>query len=245
MRIPRLIARIDIRNSDLIKGYQMEGVSRIGDPRPFIESYVTNGIDEILVMDSVASLYGRGPNIDLLDSMLSHVSVPVTFGGGIDSLSTCKQVLSAPVDRVAVNTNFFGDLGEASRYAENLGSQSVIWSIEALRRGEDYFTVTSGRFDTGFKLEEVLDMASRIGVGEVLITAVDKDGTCSGADLDLVRRTLSCTHLPLLYSGGIGTLNHIDELIDYDVAAIVIGAAFHFGKLDVVSAKKQLVRHFE
>ena len=187
---PRLIARLDIKGPNLIKGVQLEGLRVLGDPREFAIEYYNAGIDELLYMDIVASLYGRNNLLTTVERTAEEVFVPLTVGGGIRSLSDVRAILNSGADKVAVNTAAMRNPRLLREIADTFGSQCVVLSVEAKRQqsGEWEAYTDNGRERTGRSVIEWISEATRNGVGEVLITSVDREGTRRGLDLDLLRR---------------------------------------------------------
>ena len=232
----RVIGRLDVKGRRLIKGIQYEGVRVIGDALDFAKKYYANGIDELVYIDAVASLYGRPSMTELLKDTVEDVFVPVTAGGGINSVEDVRSLLSSGADKVAINTGAIRNPSLISEVAERFGSQCMVVSIQAKQidshKWEAY--VECGRERTGVDVMEWAKKVEALGAGEILLTAIDKDGTYRGADLDLIRGVAQSAAIPVIASGGIGSEEDVVAAIDEGFAdALAIGKALHFERLEM------------
>lgn len=206
MRNLRLIARLDIKGANLIKGVQLEGLRVIGSPSEYAHRYYLQGVDELIYMDCVASLYGRNHLSEIISLAAKDIFVPMTVGGGIRSVEDATQILRAGADKVAINTAAIANPSLITDIARRFGSQCMVLSIEAKRLASgrwEAFT-DNGRERTGI---DVVDWAKRgveLGAGEILLTSVDREGTRRGFDYELVRAVTSVTSVPVIASGGMG-----------------------------------------
>jgi cyclase len=236
----RLIARLDVKGPNLIKGIRLEGVRVIGDPGEHARSYYRQGIDELLYMDAVASLYQRNSLKEIVRSVSEDVFVPMTVGGGVRSVGDVEELLQAGADKVAINTAAVRRPALIHEVARRFGSQCMVLSIEAKAMGEDRWEahVDSGREPTGL---EVLDWAKRavdLGAGEILLTSVDREGTRGGFDCALVRRVAGAVPVPVIASGGMGTLAHLSEVVEEGKAdAVACADVLHYGRLSVAQIR--------
>lgn len=241
----RLIARLDIKNADVIKGIHLEGQRRIGNPLDLAAKYYREGIDEILFMDSVASLYDRNNLFDTVAEACRSVFVPITMGGGIRSLRDVEQALASGADKVAVNTALVRDPELVSEIARVYGSQCLVASIEAKRKpgGTWEAYISNGREPTG---RDVLDWARELedrGAGEVLITSVDQEGTQRGFETELYRQAEQQLQVPLIACGGAGNIAHFTQLeAQVRVQAIATASVLHYGKATIDGLKAALPR---
>lgn len=237
----RVISRMDIKSPNLIKGVRLEGLRVIGDPAERATNYYQQGIDEILYMDIVASLYGRNHLTELLENTVKNVFVPITVGGGIRSLEDASAILRAGADKVAINTAAIENPDLIHSLATTLGSQSVVVSIEAKRMGKGWEAFTdNGRGRTSWDVVEWAKTAQNAGCGEILLTSVDQEGTRKGFDLELIQSVRDAVSIPVIASGGFGELNHIDEQFPFKDGGIAIADAFHFDRLTVGQVKTHL-----
>lgn len=226
----RVIARLDIKGPNLIKGIHLEGLRVMGDPQEHAERYYKAGIDELIYMDVVASLYGRNSLTDLVRETARNVFVPMTVGGGIRSVDDVREVLRAGADKVAVNTAAITNPPLITEIARRFGSQCVVLSVEAKRTGGAWQAYTdNGREYTGRDVLAWVKEAVERGAGEVLLTSVDQEGTRKGYDLELVRLVADAVPVPVIASGGMGTPQHVIDVVREGHAdAIAIADALHY-----------------
>lgn len=230
----RVIARLDIKGSQLIKGRQFEGYRKVGDPREFSIKYAQLGVDELLFVDNVASLYGSEPMLETLRRVTEDVFLPITVAGGIDSVKVAHNYLRNGADKVAVNTAALERPELLRELIEEIGSQSVLSSIEVKRqdsgfRGSWECMGNFGRDHSGRNLEDWLEEVQSLGVGEVLVTSIDRDGMLQGFDPELASLVSSIGQRPIIFGGGISTSAHVRELcLRGNIDAIAVGSALHF-----------------
>ncbi len=226
----RLISRLDIKGPNLIKGVQFEGLRVIGNPNNFAKAYYTDGIDEIIYIDSVASLYGRNNLSDILIKTVSNTFVPITAGGGLRNIEDVTLILRSGADKVAINTAVVENPSLITEVANKFGSQCMVLSIQAkkISNGKWEVYTENGREKTGISVIEWAAKAIKLGAGEILLTSIDQDGTKNGCDLELVKAVAKTSPVPVIASGGIGNLNHIEEVIQSSYAdAVAIGSVLH------------------
>jgi imidazole glycerol-phosphate synthase subunit HisF len=238
----RLIARLDIKNGIVIKGIHLEGQRRIGDPIILAQKYYAQAVDEILLMDSVASLYGRSNLFHTISEACKTVFVPITMGGGIRSLEDVEQALAAGADKVAVNTALVNEPELAERIASVYGNQCLVASIEAKRKGEGWEAyISNGREPTG---RDVIAWAKELeqrGAGEILVTSVDQEGTQRGFDIDLCAAVEAAVRIPVVASGGAGKLQHLQQLgARTELQGLAIASLLHYDKATVAELKASL-----
>lgn len=239
----RLIARLDIKGKNLIKGIRFEGLRVVGIPNERAREYYAQGVDELLYIDAVASLYDRNYLEDLVRDVAQDVFIPVTVGGGIRKFEDVKLLLRAGADKVAINTAAVKNPELISQVAESFGSQCMVLSVEAKRKpvGGWEVYVEGGRERTGRDVFEWIDEATGIGAGEVLVTSVDKDGLEKGADLELIEQASLISPVPVIASGGIGDSQHALEILgETSVDAIAVGSALHYGRLSILTLRTAL-----
>ena len=238
----RLIARLDVKGENLIKGIQLEGLRIVGDPQKFAKKYYEEGIDEIIYIDSVASLYGRNNLHAIVENTTKEIFVPVTVGGGIRNVEDARRLLNCGTEKIAVNTAAVKRPKLISELAEAFGSQAVVVSIEAKREGEDWEAyVDNGRERSGL---DVLDWAScveQLGAGEILLTSVDKEGTRKGFDIDLVRAVSGNLDIPVIASGGMGKLFDLANVVQNGKAdAVAVADALHYDRFTIREMKRAM-----
>ena len=237
----RTIARIDIKNNYVIKGINLEGLRKIGDPINIVKNYYSSGIDELLIIDSVASLYGRNSLNDLVSKTARSCFIPLTVGGGIRSIEDIKDLLKAGADKVSINTAFIKNPDFAKESSRTFGSSTIVASIEAINYEGEFLAFTdNGREYTGKKvLDWVLELQD-CGVGEILLTSVDNEGTGEGYNLDLYRLVKEKLEIPLIFHGGAKEPKHFLELLNIsDVDAFGASSIFHYGLLNLDRIKNK------
>ncbi len=241
----RIIARLDIKNDQLIKGINLEGLRKLGDPNIFAREYYENGIDEILYMDSVASLYGRNSLEKILEKTVKNVFVPITAGGGIRSIEDARKLLSNGADKVAVNSAAVKSPQLIRDLANTFGSQSIVLSIEAKSRENNWEAyINNGRERTYKNVFDWCLEGINNGAGEILITSIDKEGTFDGFDLNLINQISEKSKVPIVVSGGMGKVEHADDILNNTkIDGIAIAGFFHYKKMSVKNFKSELKKN--
>jgi cyclase len=238
----RVIARLDVKGKNLIKGVRLEGLRKMGDPQEFAQRYYRQGIDELIYMDAVASLYQRNNLTEIVRRSAEDVFIPITVGGGVRSLEDARALLRAGADKVAINTAATKQPEILSELAQRFGSQCVVLSIEAVRNpgGQGWEAHTdNGREHTGLDVVEWAARGVELGAGEILLTSVDREGTGKGFDVELINAVSKAVSVPVIASGGFGAITHLVEAAKIGGAdAVAIADALHFNKLDVQAIKK-------
>ncbi len=215
MRNTRLIARLDIKGRNLIKGIHLEGLRVIGEPNEYALSYYEQGADELIYIDCVASLYGRNSLSNFVQNAAQNVFVPMTVGGGIRSIDDATHILRCGADKLAINTAAVATPSLITDIARKFGSQCMVLSIEAKRIGLDRWRAytDNGREDTGLDVIDWVKRGVALGAGEVLLTSVDQEGTRKGFDISLVHAVTSQISVPVIASGGMGTPDHLVNVV--------------------------------
>ena len=236
MRNIRLIARLDVKGSNLIKGVHLEGLRVIGDPNTYAKMYYEQGADELIYMDCVASLYGRNNLSDIVRHAARDVFVPLTVGGGIRNLEDVAHLLRCGADKVAVNTAATKNPQLITDIARRFGSQCVVLSIEAKRvesnRWEAY--TDNGRESTGLDVIDWVKNGVSLGAGEILLTSVDQEGTRKGFDVELIRAVTSEVTVPVIASGGMGVPDHlVPAVLDAKADAIAMADILHYRRASI------------
>lgn len=243
MRNIRVIARLDIKGPNLIKGVHLEGLRVVGDPIEFAARYYREGIDEILFMDSVASLYGRNHLAEIISLTANDIFVPITVGGGIRTVKDAKDVLKSGADKIAINSAAVARPALIKEIAEDFGSQATVLSIEAKKNQNGSWEVytDNGREKSGLLVSEWVEEAASLGAGEVLVTSIDKEGTGRGFDIELMRQISKKVTVPIIASGGMGKISDIHELISQtDISAVAIANSLHYRKISISEIKKEI-----
>jgi cyclase len=204
----RIIPRLDIKGKNLIKGVQLEGLRVMGDPQEFALGYYRAGADELIYMDIVASLYGRNNLSDIIRRAADQVFIPITVGGGIRSVDDARHILRSGADKVAINTAAIARPGLISEVARHFGSQAMVLSVEAkqVAQGKWEAYTDNGRERTGLDVLQWVRRGIEMGAGEILLTSVDREGTRKGFDIDLIRQVSEAATVPVIASGGMGSI---------------------------------------
>jgi cyclase len=238
----RVIARLDIKAPNLVKGIHLEGLRVMGDPAEHALRYYEQGADELIYIDIVASLYERNNLSELVDRTASELFVPLTVGGGVRSLADMSMLLRAGADKVAINTAAVRRPALISEAARSFGSQCVVASIEAKRRkpgGWEAYT-DNGREKTGLDVIEWAQRLVELGAGELLLTSVDAEGTRKGFDLELVATLGPKLGVPVIACGGAGTIDHVGQAVRAGADAVAVASLLHYGTETIGSLKAGL-----
>jgi cyclase len=232
----RIIPRLDIKGSNLIKGIQLEGLRVIGDPQEHAIRYYEEGADELIYMDIVASLYGRNNLSDIISRAAKNVFIPITVGGGIRSVDDARHILRSGADKVAINTAAIARPELISEVARRFGSQAMVLSIEAKQVADGKWEAyaDNGRERTGLDVLAWVRRGVDLGAGEILLTAVDREGMRSGFDIDLLRAVSSAVSVPVIASGGMGTIEHFySAAVDGGADAIAMADVLHYKRMSI------------
>jgi cyclase len=204
----RIIPRLDIKGKNLIKSVRLEGLRVMGDPQEFALGYYRAGADELIYMDVVASLYGRNNLSDIIQRAADQVFIPITVGGGIRSVQDARHILRSGADKVAINTAAIARPDLISEVAGHFGSQAMVLSVEAkqVAQGKWEAYTDNGRERTGLDVLKWIARGIELGAGEILLTSVDREGTRKGFDIDLIRQVSEVATVPVIASGGMGSI---------------------------------------
>lgn len=238
----RVIARLDIKAPNLVKGIHLEGLRVIGDPAEHAVRYYEQGADELLYIDIVASLYERNNLTDLVARTASKIFVPLTVGGGVRTIEDVSGLLRAGADKVAINTGAVRRPALITEASRSFGSQCVVASIEAKRRptgGWEAYT-DNGREKTGLDVVEWAQRLVELGAGELLLTSVDMEGTRKGFDLELVEALGRKLDVPVIACGGAGSIDHVARAVSSGADAVAIASLLHYKTETVGSLKSGL-----
>jgi cyclase len=239
----RLIARLDIKGPNLVKGIHLEGLRVMGQPQEFAERYYEQGAAELLYIDIVASLYGRNNLTEIVKQTAANVFIPITVGGGIRSVDDVKELLRCGADKVAINTAAIKRPELIQEVAHRFGSQCMVLSIEAKQQapGKWEAYTDNGRERTGADVIEWVQRGVELGAGEVLLTSVDREGTRKGFDVELVREVSSRVNVPVIASGGLGSVEHLTEVVEKGHAdAVAVADALHYNRIPMNEMRKAL-----
>lgn len=241
----RVIPRLDIKGQNLIKSISFEGLRVLGAPEDFARKYYEDGADELLFMDTVASLYQRGQFIDLINRVASEVFIPIIVCGGVRSLGDMEVLLRNGADKIGINTAAIKSPTLITQGAEVFGRQCMVVSIEAKRIGAGIWEcyTDNGREKTGLDVVQWAVQAESLGAGEILVTSVDNDGTRSGFDVELVRSIREAVSVPVISSGGAGKVADIVQLLSAaNPSAVCVGTMLHYGPATLETVKTELAQ---
>ena len=228
--IPRIIPKLDIKGPNLVKGINLEGLRVLGNPRDFIKFYYESEADELIYHDVVASLYLRNNLDSLLKKTSQNIFIPIIVGGGIRSKIDVKNLIASGADRVFLNTETINNPLLVNDIVKEFGSSTVLISIEASFFDGNYYCLKDfGREKTKISIVDRINELQDKGVGELIITSVDKDGTGKGFDLNLAEKISKFSKIPFIINGGFNNIKDIDELLDCCLpSGIAISSAFHY-----------------
>ena len=237
----RVIARLDVKAPNLVKGIQFEGFRKVGSPVEFAKNYYTQGCDEISYQDVVASLYGRNSLVELVSETARDAFVPLSVGGGIRTVMDADLLIRHGADKVLVNTAATLNPSLIRALADRFGAQAIVVSIEAKKFGGEWLVMTdSAREHSGRRAVDWAIEAQANGAGEIFLSSVDREGTKRGFDLELIDRIRPCVQVPLIAHGGFGENDHAIAAHDSGADGVAIATAFHFGLTTVQSVKSAL-----
>ena len=237
----RIIPCLDVADGRVVKGIRFVDLRDAGDPVEQAARYDAEHADELVFLDISASHEGRTSMLDVIRRTAETVFIPFTVGGGVRSVDDFLAILAAGADKVAVNTAALGDPELISRAAERFGSQCVVVAIDARRappgahRWEVY--THGGRKPTGIDAVEWAGRVEELGAGEILLTSMDTDGTRNGYDLELIHEVSTAVRIPVIASGGAGSLEHLDEALTSGAHAVLAASIFHFGEITIPEAR--------
>lgn len=239
----RVIARLDVKNEHVIKGIHLEGLRKVGKPNDLARDYYAQGIDEIMFIDSVASLYGRNNLFPVIRKASEDVFVPITIGGGIRSVDDVAQALDSGADKVAINTAGVHNPKLIEDVARKYGSQCVVASIQTKKvPGGWEAYVDAGREKTGLPALEWARRLVELGAGEMIVTSIDREGTKSGFDIEVAQAINEMVNIPVVISGGYGQPKHIGELLKHtQPSGLCFASVLHY-KTDTVAHLRTVLR---
>jgi cyclase len=240
----RIIPCLDVKDGRVVKGIQFVDLRDAGDPVEQAVRYDAERADELVFLDITASHEGRASMLDVIRRTADSVFIPFTVGGGVRSVDDFLAILGAGADKVGVNTAALADPPLVARAADRFGTQCVVVAVDARgvgREGEapsrwEVYT-HGGRRPTGIDAVEWAARAESLGAGEILLTSMDTDGTRNGYDLGLIRAVSSAVRIPVIASGGAGSLEHLDQALAAGAHAVLAASIFHFGEISVPDAR--------
>jgi cyclase len=242
MLAKRIIPCLDVKDGRVVKGVNFVRLRDAGDPAEAAQAYDAAGADELVFLDITASHEKRPTLIDIVRRTADLIFLPLTVGGGIDDLEDIRTLLLAGADKVSINTAAVRDPDLICRASKSFGSQCIVLAIDARRSADSWEVYThGGREATGLDAILWARRGTECGAGEILLTSMDADGTENGYDIELTRRVAESVHVPVIASGGAGTLDHLHSALTEGKADAVLAASiFHFGRYSVREAKQYL-----
>ena len=243
MLAKRIIPCLDVKDGRVVKGVNFANIRDAGDPVALAKYYSDAGADEIVFLDITATHEARKTVADVVARTAEQVFVPLTVGGGIGTVEDFQLLLRAGADKISVNSAAVDDPTLITRAAERFGSQCIVLAADAKRRSDGRYeiVVEGGRRFTGMDLIDWVVRAEQLGAGEILLTSMDADGTKEGFDLPMLRAVTEAVRIPVIASGGCGTLGHFVQVFEQtDADATLAASLFHFGALTVGQVKEYL-----
>lgn len=246
MSIKRIIPCLDVKDGKVVKGVNFQGVKEIASPVELGRLYSDSGADELVFYDITASVEGRGLFLEVLKEVISQISVPLTVGGGISSLEDIDRVLKCGASKVSINSGAIRDPELIKKAAERYGSQCVVLSADIKKVDGRYMLFTrGGQENTGIDAIEWVSKAAENGAGEIVVNSIDTDGVKGGFDLEMLSAVCDAVSVPVIASGGAGSIEDFTELFK-KVPAVDAGLAasvFHFGEVRIPELKKELSKN--
>ena len=242
MQVARVVPCLDVTGGRVVKGTNFVDLRDAGDPVELAERYDAEGADELVFLDITASSDARDTTIDMVYRVAEQVYIPFTVGGGIRSLDDARRMLRAGADKVSVNTAAVRRPELIGEIAAEFGAQCVVCAIDAKQRpGGFEVYLNGGRTATGIDAVEWAERATSLGAGEILLTSMDRDGTKIGFDILLTRTISDAVNVPVVASGGVGTLDHLVEgVLAGGADAVLAASIFHFGEFSIADAKRAM-----
>lgn len=243
MRNIRVIARLDVKTEHLVKGVQLEGLRKLGRPNEFARRYYAEGIDEIIYVDIVASLYERNSLLPIIERASNDIFIPLTVVGGIRSVDNARSALHAGADKVGINTAAIKNPELISEVATQFGAQCMVQSIEAKHTNAGNWEVyyDNGREKTGIDVMDWAIEAEARGAGEIFLTSVDREGAGHGMDIDLVSNVCDRVKIPVIASGGVGDAGHVCDIVENtNVSGVAIAKVLHYEQQSLAEIKAAL-----
>ena len=239
----RIIPCLDVDNGRVVKGINFVKLKDAGDPVEQARIYSESGADEICFLDITASSDNRDTILDIVKKTAKKSFVPLTVGGGVRTLTNIRDLLFAGADKVSINTAAVKDTNFVTESSKKFGAQCIVVAIDAKKISSDKWEVFThgGRNKTGIDAINFAKKIEKSGAGEILLTSMDKDGTKSGYDLDLLKKITATVNIPVIASGGVGTLDHLyDGIVKGGASAVLAASIFHYGEFKIKDVKEYL-----
>ena len=244
MHTKRIIPCLDVKEGRVVKGVNFVGLKDVGNPVDLAEYYYKEGADELVFLDITAPHEGRGIMRTVVEKVAEKIFIPFTVGGGLQNLEDIKEILRAGADKVSLNSAAVRDKQLIKKGAYYFGNQCIVLAVDAKKREDNTgwnVVINGGRIDTGIDALRWIEEGVRLGAGEILLTSMDADGTKKGFDIELTKSVSNITNVPVIASGGCGSLEHFYEVFKDEAADAALAASlFHYGELSVEEVKKYL-----
>lgn len=239
----RIIPCLDVKDGRVVKGVNFEGLRDAGDPVEQAQLYDTQGADEICFLDIAASADHRGTLLDVVERTAASVFIPLTVGGGVRSVDDVRALLLAGADKASINSSAVNNPELVRDAANQFGAQAIVVAIDAKKTGNHFKVFThGGRTETELDAVEWAKQMQQYGAGEILLTSMDRDGTRDGYDLELLRAVTRAVTIPVIASGGVGTLQHLADGAAAGADALLAASIFHYGQHTVREVKEYLAK---
>jgi len=238
----RLIPCLDVKDGRVVKGVQFVDLKDAGDPVEHARAYDAAGADELCFLDITASSDNRSILLDVVQRTAEQCFMPLTVGGGVREVKDVRALLLAGADKVSINTAAVKRPEFVREAAEKFGSQCIVVAVDAKRSGNRWQVFThGGRNDTGLDAVDWAVRMATLGAGEILLTSMDRDGTRAGFDIDLTRSIADAVPIPVIASGGVGSVDHlVDGVVRGHASAVLAASIFHFGEIAIGEAKRRM-----
>lgn len=242
MLTKRIIPCLDIKNGRTVKGVNFEGLRDAGDPIELAQRYSEEGADELVFLDITATLEKRKTLVELVTRIAEHINIPFTVGGGIKTVDEIEELLKAGADKVSLNSSIVKNPDLVNEGSEAFGAQAIVAAVDAKRNGYSWNVfIKGGTEDTGMDALEWMKEVEARGAGEILLTSMDRDGTKTGFDLELLTLVNNTVHIPVIASGGAGTIQHcIDAVNIANADAVLAASIFHFKEIEISDLKTKM-----
>lgn len=244
MHTKRIIPCLDVKEGRVVKGVNFVGLKDVGNPVDLAEYYYKAGADELVFLDITATHEGRGIMRRVVERVAEKIFIPFTVGGGLKDLEDIKEILRAGADKVSLNSAAVRDKQLIKKGAYYFGNQCIVLAVDAKKRDDNTgwnVVINGGRIDTGIDALRWIEEGVRLGAGEILLTSMEADGTKKGFDIELTKSISNITNVPVIASGGCGSLEHFYEVFKDETADAALAASlFHYGELSVEEVKRYL-----
>ncbi|MCH2448586.1 MAG: imidazole glycerol phosphate synthase subunit HisF [Gracilimonas sp.] len=244
MLTKRIIPCLDIKNGRTVKGVNFEGLRDAGDPVELAKRYSEDGADELVFLDITATLEKRKTLVELVKRIAAEINIPFTVGGGIKTVDEIEELLKSGADKVSLNSSVVKDPNLINKASATFGAQAIVAAVDAKKNGDSWNVyIKGGTEDTGLDALEWMQEVEERGAGEILLTSMDRDGTKSGFDIELLEKVNKLVRIPVIASGGAGSIEHcIDAIKLANVDAVLAASIFHFKEIEIKDLKEQMQR---